>query len=487
LIVLFSATVALGLAFSALLIGGQLKQSIVDEGLHSAETTSNVFASITLDADEFEHGRPTEEAKADLTQAIADSSDIRGLRVWSPGHELLYGSSRTFRQNENSELSEEFLEARRGETSSEITSLASESAETEYEPSFEEGDLIEVYLPIRAAGEKLPRAVLETYMPYDHLRDKVTHATRRLYAILFASAVLLFLALLPTLIRSSRALSDAYASQHPELQRRLRRAMKAGELELHYQPKLDLRSRKITAVEALLRWRRSGELVPPGDFLPQAEQTEVMGPLTLHVADLALAQAARWREEGVPVGVAINLSPFNLADDDLPAQLAGMVQKYGVLPDNITLEVTETAAIDDPERAAKTLTTLGGLGFRLSIDDFGTGESSLSRLDQLPFRELKIDISLIRAMEKQGNPALVRSIIGLAHQLELWVVAEGVESEEAMRRLAELGCDLVQGYGISKPVDADRIADLVRDYERRAVIDSIEAQMGSREARRLVV
>jgi EAL domain-containing protein (putative c-di-GMP-specific phosphodiesterase class I) len=478
LIVGFSAMATIALAGVALLLGSHLKDNIVDEHQRGAETTATVFASVTLHDSDFKGGRLEAGVARRLTNAVADANDISGLRVWDTRHRLLYGY--TAAQRKAGEVpSDEFLAATRGEVGSDITNEEQEQAEHEGSASFENGSQIEVYVPIRRAGEAQPHAVAEAYLPYDVLRHKVASATRRLYVILGTAAILLYLALLPTLMRASRALSEYYERRNPRIQRRIRRAMRNGELIVHYQPKLDLRKGQITGVEALLRWQQRGRLVPPGEFLQQVEQTEVMKPVTLHVMELALEQVAQWQREGVKLGVAVNLSPANLADEDLPAELARLVQRHGVLPDQITLEITETAMMSDPEHAVRTMTTLGGLGFRLSIDDFGTGQSNLSRLDMLPFRELKIDLSLIRALEGEGAATLVKSIIGLAHQLELWVVAEGVETDTVRERLGALGCDVAQGFLISKPVEPARIVELVRDYEFRADVEKSGAPDGS--------
>ena len=190
-----------------------------------------------------------------------------------------------------------------------------------------------------------------------------------------------------------------------------------------------------------------------------------MKPLTMHIVELAMRQSARWQREHLPLNIAVNLSSFNVADEDLPVQLERLTRNYGISPGQVTLEVTETAAMCQPDEEHETLSALAARGFQLSIDDFGTGQSSLARLDQLPFRELKIDRSLIKRMKVEDQPALVRSIIGLSHDLGLRVVAEGVETDDVLRRLEALGCDVVQGYGIGMPVEPGEIPELVAALE----------------------
>src|SRR4051794_12514491 len=257
---------------------------------------------------------------------------------------------------------------------------------------------------------------------------------------------------------------DNLTRSRVELVADLRRAMSADELFLVYQPKVDLQSGQCTGVEALVRWRhpRRGVL-GPDQFLDLAERSGQMRKLTRAVLDKALADAAKWRAQGLPLGMAVNLSPSNLRDHRLVADLQRMLQTHGVAPQNLVLEITENVLIVDEAQAADTVRELGELGIAMAIDDFGTGHSSLTRLRDLPLAELKIDRSFVMQMEDNpDDEKIVLSTIQLAHSLGLAVVAEGAETPGVISRLTELGCDMGQGYAFARPLVADELADWAR-------------------------
>ena len=237
----------------------------------------------------------------------------------------------------------------------------------------------------------------------------------------------------------------------------LRQAIEGGELALEYQPKLDLRSGTVCSVEALARWRHPVQgLIHPAEFVPQAEQTGMIQPFTRWTFDAAFAQLAAWRAADLDLGIAVNLSPRSLHDEELPEIAAALLRRWGVDPSRLTLELTETAVMLDPSNARRNLGRLHDQGFRLSIDDFGTGYSSLSHLQRLPLDELKIDRSFVANMTtNEQDLVIVRSTIDLAHNLGLCVVAEGVETAEHLALLRDLGCNLGQGFFLSEPLPID--------------------------------
>ena len=249
---------------------------------------------------------------------------------------------------------------------------------------------------------------------------------------------------------------DSSSAQTLSLLSELRHAVDHGELRLFLQPKLALADARVVAAEALVRWQHPQRgLVPPLEFIPFAEQTGFVRQLTLWMFE----EAARlWRglqSDGTPVRIAINLSTRDLLDLDFPARLDAILVRHDVQADAFCLEITESAIMDDPQRAESTLNRLSERGFKLSIDDFGTGYSSLAYLKRLPVDELKIDKSFVMNMEKDDDDAkIVRSTIDLAHNLGLTVVAEGVENQLIWNKLRELACDEAQGYFMSKPVPA---------------------------------
>ena len=236
----------------------------------------------------------------------------------------------------------------------------------------------------------------------------------------------------------------------------LRRALERGELILHYQPQFSLSTGEVVGVEALVRWQHPERgLVFPDEFIPFTEYTGLIGPLTHHVLDTALAQARVWSDLGRPLPISVNLSARNLLDEGLPDLVAGLLAAHGVHAGLLELEVTESAIMTEPARAQRLLQQLSALGIRISLDDFGAGYTSLSQLKSLPVKELKIDRSFVMTMtEDPGNALIVRSVIELGHNLGFALVAEGVETEQTLTALAGLGCDVAQRYHLSRPVSA---------------------------------
>jgi EAL domain-containing protein (putative c-di-GMP-specific phosphodiesterase class I)/ActR/RegA family two-component response regulator len=239
----------------------------------------------------------------------------------------------------------------------------------------------------------------------------------------------------------------------------LRQAIDRGELFLEYQPRVNVPSRTVSGVEALVRWAHPDRgTVMPCDFLPVAESSALIDQLTSHVFEIALAQLASWRRSGLECQVSINLSARNVRDLDLADRLASRCQQLDIPPACVALELTESAAMEEGPRALDILTRLRLKGFELAIDDFGTGYSSLVQLHRLPFGELKIDRTFVTECDtaREAN-VIVRTIIDLAHNLGLHACAEGVETEAVVRTLEEAGCDLVQGYHIARPMAADQV------------------------------
>jgi diguanylate cyclase (GGDEF)-like protein len=264
---------------------------------------------------------------------------------------------------------------------------------------------------------------------------------------------------------------DADAPEHGQhaLLAAVRHAIGAGELEVHYQPKLAVDGRRIVAAEALVRWRRGRELVAPGEFLPHVERSGLIRDLTLHVLEIAVRDCARWRANGLELGMAVNLSAANLLDLEIADDIARVLAGEGLPPDALELEVTESAFMVDPRGASGVLAGLRALGASLAIDDFGTGYSSLGLLRQMPIDTLKIDRSFVGGMmSSRGDEAIVRSLVRLSRELGLNVVAEGVEREAELEALTEFGCDLAQGFLIARPVPADDLPAAVHAWEARA-------------------
>ena len=250
---------------------------------------------------------------------------------------------------------------------------------------------------------------------------------------------------------------DQYSPSRLALVSEMREAIDQNEFILHYQPKVDLKTGQCGGVEALLRWQHPmREIIPPDEFIPLAEHTGLIEPLTRYVLSSALEQCAQWRRKGLTVPVAVNLSARSLLDENFPDHVAEVLKHWGVPPSSLQFEITESTLVSDPKRALGVISRLNQLGVSMSIDDFGTGYSSLSHLRRLPLRELKIDKSFVMNMTNDENDlVIVRSTIDLGRNLGLQVVAEGVENVEVWAKLAELGCDYAQGYYLSRPMPGE--------------------------------
>ena len=252
----------------------------------------------------------------------------------------------------------------------------------------------------------------------------------------------------------------------------LREAIARGGLTVHYQPKVTLSSEAVEGFEALVRWQHPTRgMVPPDEFIPMAEHTGLIADLTYVVLDAALAECRRWRDTGQDVSVAVNLSPRVLHDERFVERLATALAEAEVPSSALTLEITESALMADPSRGEVVLSLLADMGVTLSVDDLGTGYSSLAHLKRLPVHEVKIDRSFVMGMDGDSDDAaIVEAVVALGHRMGKRVVAEGVENDEIYRRLRGMGCDVAQGYGISRPMPAeDAYAWLLASRPRLAV------------------
>lgn len=250
----------------------------------------------------------------------------------------------------------------------------------------------------------------------------------------------------------------------------LEKALQRNELVLHWQPKVRLPAGTPCGLEALARWQHPERgLVMPNDFIPCFEEMDLIGPMTRYVVSAALRQRAEWAREKLEFEVAVNLSALLLGDLDLPDELATLARDAQTDPSGLTLEVTETAAMKEPMRVTDVLSRLRLKGFRVALDDFGTGHSSLLALHRMPFNQLKIDKSFVLELEgSTESTIIVKAVIGLAHNLGLEVCAEGVETRAAWDMLVSLGCDVAQGFLISRPVPAAQIREWMESWSHRS-------------------
>ena len=317
--------------------------------------------------------------------------------------------------------------------------------------------LSEVYADLDShAVETSPSVGIALY-PRDgqHLDALLLHADQAMYSVKARGRG--FFSFYDASLNASSAL-------HSELAARFRTAIHDDEFRLHYQPKLELETLRIVGLEALVRWEHPEHgLIFPGDFIPLAEEQDFIVPLGRWIIDAVCRQLAQWRADGVPlVPVAINVSPRQLRDERLLDVFSGALDRHGIAPELIEIEITESSLIEDADTAQRNLDALAAAGIRMALDDFGTGFSGLSRLKQFPIHAVKIDRSFIKDIRNDTNDAvIVASTISLAHNLGLTVVAEGVETKDQLVHLKAAGCDQVQGFYLQRPGAASQIAPLL--------------------------
>jgi diguanylate cyclase (GGDEF)-like protein len=247
--------------------------------------------------------------------------------------------------------------------------------------------------------------------------------------------------------------ANLHTAMRLELMAQLREAISSREFILHFQPKLDLSSGVVAGVEALVRWDHPTRgILAPDQFLDLVEQSGLMGPLAATVLDRALAQQSAWAGQGMDLTMAVNFSPINLRDPTMPRRVSDALTRHGVDPSRLVIEITEECVIVDGDQCRRVLSELRDIGVELSIDDYGTGYSSLAYIRNLPVSELKLDRVLLEGFDKDVRAVLVvQSTVDLAHSLGLRVVAEGIETAETLALITQFGCDVGQGFFIGRP------------------------------------
>jgi EAL domain-containing protein (putative c-di-GMP-specific phosphodiesterase class I) len=328
------------------------------------------------------------------------------------------------------------------------------------------GKRVRSVLPVLTRGAREPAAYLQFDAPYAPVARDIKRRTNRLNVVLALAALALYLLMLPTLVRAGRAVRAQYDPRRIQVEHDVRRAIKHDELSLAFQPIVHSASRDLRSVEALVRWTdpRRGP-VSPGSFLPALEGTPAIWDLSAHIFELAFRQCAEWCDEGYRIPIAVNVSGAVLLDKRLIPEIRALSAKFRIPPKMVELEITEGALVQDPREASRVLQRIAEMGLSvIAIDDFGTGYSSLARLHELPLDTLKVDQSFVMRMAREGNDAIVRSVIELAHALNMDVIAEGVEDDATAEHLCRLGAEYLQGYHVSKPLTApDLLAWLPED------------------------
>jgi diguanylate cyclase (GGDEF)-like protein len=324
------------------------------------------------------------------------------------------------------------------------------------------GHALHVPVDIEGVGVAVNASVGIAHFPQD--ADDARELARRADVAMYDAKRL------GTVVAGYTAEHDEHSLDRLALAGDLRGAFDGDELWLAFQPQVDIATGRISGAEALIRWRHPtrGD-VPPGVLLPIAERTGLMPQLTLWVLEHAVAQAAEWRRVGIDVRIGVNVSAIVLVDATLPDRIAETLARHALTPDNLCVEVTEDAVMRDTSRAIAILEQIKRSGVEISVDDFGTGQSSLEQLKNVPADELKLDRSFVLGMvDDPQDAAIVGSVVGLGRALGLRVVAEGVETPQAWQRLAELGCDVAQGFGLARPMPAAQFERWAREPGDRA-------------------
>jgi EAL domain-containing protein (putative c-di-GMP-specific phosphodiesterase class I) len=447
-----------GLAFAvSRIMGGDIR----NEQLTSATGSAELLAASSFAPELINHPTRLDVSQLrGLDQAALAARRINGLQavaVWNPRGRILYSTSHQL-IGSTVLAPPEVRAAFSGQTST-IVHDGTLSPVGRFA-----GQQIAVAVPIYQPGRAHPFAVAEILLPYAPVAQSISRITSRINYILIGAALLFYAALLPRLLRASRALRSQSDPRRQAMLREFELAMKRDELELHYQPTISLGDGQLVTVEALLRWRHPKRgLLAPSEFLPTVAGGTLIGPLALHVVELALHDCGQWRDRGIDAGVNVNLAVANALDAALPERIGQLLASGGIPANALGLEITESAIAADPEKATAMLDGLDRLGVRIAIDNFGTGYSSLAGLRDLPVTELKVDRTFVAGLLAQPrDAAIVRSVIGLAHQLGAKVIAEGVEDEATIEELASMGCDMAQGYYFTRPMP---LGELVAWFE----------------------
>jgi EAL domain-containing protein (putative c-di-GMP-specific phosphodiesterase class I) len=470
---LLSFSVALLLAVGLLtfavsrILGSVIRTEQLSSATRSAELLAGSSFAPLLNGSAGRLGNGLLASLDQAALAARRTAGLEGVEVFDRRSRVLYATDH--RMIGGSVL--RFPEARRalsGEATTDVRNSASSPLATVA------GEQIDVGVPIYAANTARPTAAAEVILPYGPVAEEVSSQTQRIDFILIAAGLLFYAALWPTLLRAARAMRRQADPRTKALLRELAEGIKRDELLLHYQPTIDLDQSRVVAVEALLRWQHPKRgLLAPSEFLPTIASGALSGELALHVVGMALRDCREWRDRGIDAAVNINLSVANVLDQALPEEIGKLLASGGIPPAALGLEVTEAAIVSDPEKASVMLRALDRMGVRITIDNFGTGYSSLACLRDLPVSELKVDREFVGGIRlRRRDKAIVRLIIRLAHELEIKVIAEGVEDVETLNELAALTCDMAQGYYFSRPLP---LAELVAWFETPVIAGYVAA------------
>jgi EAL domain-containing protein (putative c-di-GMP-specific phosphodiesterase class I) len=323
---------------------------------------------------------------------------------------------------------------------------------------------LETFEPLRESHGRVFGA-LEVDLPLQPILDQTAHEREGIVVSVLVGLGVMWLLFLPVTTRATMSIARSWKPGRRRLLGDFQRALDRDQIELLYQPQIWIKDGNVHGFEALVRWRRHGNLQTPDTFLPVVEDSALMTDLTNRVLGLATAQLAAWRRQGCTPRVSINLSVRDLEDDTLAARIDSALTRHQVPSDQLTVEVTETAILNDTDCAQRVLTDISALGVQIAVDDFGTGHASISRLHQFPIDEVKIDRSFVIPTDSRTRTYL-KAIIRFTQALGVRVVAEGIEEERTLTFLRDLSCDVAQGYHICRPLPARQSQDWLSDNTR---------------------
>ena len=464
LFVFAASTLALTVA-GALASTTLLSSSLDRAAEQDADREARVVTDMGL-ADALDHGRLS---RGDLQLAASQYTAARrdlpltGVVIWLPPGDAIFarGSGRADAVHPVSHIV--------------VAALRTGTAQVANATDPHAGSVLEAAVPL---GRRALGAVVEFHFARGGVQRNLGEAKHSLYALAAVGAAIMYLAILPLLARLVQHVPLAADPFRRAALAELRLALSRDELLVHYQPKVDASSGATVGVEALVRWNHPKRgLLGPLEFLPLAESTpDLLAALTFAVLDRAVRDCTGWRAAGYELPVAVNVAPSVLLGGSLAVQLQEAMRRHDIDPSLLTIELTESALMEPEEDLTEHLRDLRALGVSLSIDDFGTGNSSLARLRSLPLDELKVDRSFITGISTdERDLGITRHIVQLGQELGLRVVAEGVEDERTLRRLRLIGCEVVQGYHLARPMPEVQLRAWLA---RRPICRSASAPVG---------
>lgn len=419
------------LAASALVAINLIEDTADEQALKSQLANAQTFVELAVDPAEVEDGRLGGATYAELTAAASRTAAIDEVGVWTPDGLKLPRRADV-----------------RASTPPPVDTWT--SAPTSL---LDGSGAVRSFLLLGGAEDGQPPEMIEVRSSGAGSEAIAGSRQSTTVLIVAALAALLYAAITAPVLRGASAIAERRRRRHHTLQRELLRAMENGEISLAFQPKGDLKKGGVRAVEALARWehpRRGSQ--PPMSYFPRIEQTEVIRPLSVHLFDMALRQQREWSNRGLELDVAVNVPATALNHAPTVDELLDRIDLYRAPGCGVTVEITENAI--GGEDIVDAIHRLKAAGVRISLDDFGKGQSSLSRLASLPFDEIKVDRAFIRGLDSPGGPVMVRAMLELGHELGASVVAEGVEWGSTALWLRDQGFESIQGFLLSKPVSA---------------------------------